>query len=97
MLSRVSSRGNTATLSLPLSSSLSSSSSPAVAASVSASMSPASLPIGGRFQLGLFCRDDCQRIMSEVYRVLKKYNFEWKVLSLYKVKARCPVGLMGNA
>lgn len=32
--------------------------------------------------------------MNEVYRILRKFNFEWKVLSLYKLKARYPAGLV---
>lgn len=54
-----------------------------------------SLPcLGGRWQLGMSSNTDAQGIMNEVYRVLRKFNFEWKVLSLYKLKARYPAGLV---
>jgi 5'-AMP-activated protein kinase catalytic alpha subunit len=52
--------------------------------------------LGGRWQLGQCSREDPQRIMTQVYSILKKYNFEWKVLSLYRVKARYPAGADGR-
>lgn len=48
---------------------------------------------GNRWQLGERSHEDPQRIMQAIYILLKKFNFEWKVLSLYKVKARYPAGL----
>lgn len=50
----------------------------------------------GRWRLGRIYRDDPQRIMNALYVTLKKFNFEWKVLSLYRVKARYPAGLIGQ-
>jgi len=47
----------------------------------------------GRWYLGKWTKDDAQRTMNEVYRVLRKLNFEWKILSLYKLKCRHPAGL----
>lgn len=32
-----------------------------------------------------------QAIMTEIYRALKKFNFEWKVCSPYKIKVRFPI------
>jgi len=52
--------------------------------------------LGGRWQLGLCSNLDAQSVMNEVYRVLRKFNFEWKVLSLFKLKARYPAGLIGR-
>ena len=52
------------------------------------------LPAAGRWRLGRLYRDDPQRIMNSLYVTLKKFNFEWKVLSLYRVKARYPAGLI---
>jgi len=55
-------------------------------------------PLGGRWQLCFTLSSlsliDGQAIMHELYRVLRKNNFEWKVLSLYKLKARYPAGLV---
>ena len=47
----------------------------------------------GVWQLGCWSRDDPLKVMSTLYTLLRKYNFEWKVLSLYKLKARFPAGL----
>lgn len=59
---------------------------------------PSSLPLlGGRWQLGMSSNLDAQSIMNEVYRILRKFNFEWKVLSLYKLKARYPAGLVDRS
>jgi len=55
--------------------------------------SDAARACAGRWHLGRWAKDDPQKIMNEVYRVLKLYNFEWKVQSLYRVKARYPVAL----
>ena len=48
----------------------------------------------GAWQLGCWSRDDPLKVMSTLYTLLRKYNFEWKVLSLYKLKARYPAGLV---
>ena len=59
---------------------------------------PSAIPIlGGRWQLGMSSNMDAQGIMNEVYRILRKFNFEWKVLSLYKLKARYPAGLLDRS
>jgi len=52
------------------------------------------MPAAGRWRLGRIYRDDPQRMMNALYVTLKKLNFEWKVLSLYRIKARYPVGLL---
>jgi len=52
------------------------------------------LTAAGRWRVGRVYRDDPQRVMNALYVTLKKLNFEWKVLSLYRVKARYPAGLI---
>lgn len=47
-----------------------------------------------RWFLGRWFSSEPQTVMKEIYRVLLKYNFEWKVLSVYKLKARHPPGLL---
>jgi hypothetical protein len=47
-----------------------------------------------QWQLGCWSREDPLKLMSTLYTLLRKYNFEWKVLSLYKLKARYPAGLV---
>jgi len=49
-----------------------------------------------RWFLGKWSNFDAPTIMKDVYRVLKKFNFEWKVLSVYKLKARYPPQLLNK-
>ena len=49
--------------------------------------------VGGRWQLGQYSSHSPQSIMNTLYAILKSLHFEWKVLALYKIKARYPAGL----
>jgi len=49
--------------------------------------------VKGRWYLGKWSALDPQTIMREVYRVLTAFNFEWKVVSVYKLKCRHPPSL----
>ena len=48
----------------------------------------------GKWQLGVYSRDDPVHLMNRLYALLAKYGFEWKVFHLYKLKARYPAGLV---
>ena len=69
------------------------SASAAASSSSPSSVLPSALS-GPHWQLGCWSREDPLKIMSVLYTLLRKYNFEWKVLSLYKLKARFPAGLV---
>ena len=59
--------------------------------------SPTPLPTPstpGKWQLGVYSRDDPVHLMNTLYALLAKYGFEWKVFHLYKLKARYPAGLV---
>lgn len=38
--------------------------------------------------LGIISKKSAKEIMSEVFRVLKKFNFEWKVIQPFLIQAR---------
>jgi hypothetical protein len=44
------------------------------------------------FSLGLLSKQECQIVMSEVYRALKMMGVRWMVLNAYKVKIRFEFG-----
>lgn len=46
-----------------------------------------------RWFLGREYCEEPQVILDEVFRALKKLNFEWKCLSIFKIKCRFPLGL----
>ena len=50
-------------------------------------------PAAGRWRLGRVYRDDPQRLMNALYVTLKRMNFEWKNIQLYRIKARYPAGV----
>mmetsp|Transcript_9707 Transcript_9707/g.18514 ORF Transcript_9707/g.18514 Transcript_9707/m.18514 type:complete len:514 (+) Transcript_9707:61-1602(+) len=54
-------------------------------------------PDGGRWYVGREFKGDPYTIMAHLYKGLKKLNFEWKVLTVFKVKCRYPIGLVDQA
>lgn len=51
-------------------------------------------PDGGRWYVGREFKGDPYTIMTHLYDGLKKLNFEWKVLTVFKTKCRYPIGLV---